>query len=88
MQAGFHVIGDAAVAEVVAGFQLAEKVVGEQALGAVRHRLEHLEMITAEQAGELARFGVIASVQPLFDATGAAGTACTRGGSGVPGPRR
>ncbi|MFC4852475.1 amidohydrolase [Actinophytocola glycyrrhizae] len=67
-QAGFHVIGDAAAAEVVAGFQLAEKVVGERALAAARHRLEHLEMVTGEQIDELARFGVIASVQPLFDA--------------------
>jgi predicted amidohydrolase YtcJ len=69
VQAGFHVIGDAATGAVVAGFKLAEKVVGEQALGTVRHRLEHLEMITAEQAAELARFRVIASVQPRFDAT-------------------
>jgi hypothetical protein len=67
-QAGFHVIGDAAVAEVVAGFQRAEKVVGEQALVAAGHRLEHLEMVTDEQIDELARLGVIASVQPLFDA--------------------
>lgn len=69
VQAGFHVIGDAAVTEVVAGFLHAEKVLGEQVLTAARHRLEHLEMVTAEQAGELARLGVIASVQPLFDAT-------------------
>jgi predicted amidohydrolase YtcJ len=68
-QAGFHVIGDAAVAEVVAGFQHAEKAVGEEALVAARHRLEHLEMVTAEQAAELARLGVVASVQPRFDAT-------------------
>ncbi len=68
VQAGFHVIGDAAVGAVVAGFRLAEKVVGEQSLGAVRHRLEHLEMITEEQAAELARFRVVASVQPQFDA--------------------
>lgn len=67
-QAGFHVIGDAAVAEVVAGFLLAEKVVGEQAVAAAHHRLEHLEMVTAEQAAELARLGVVASVQPRFDA--------------------
>jgi predicted amidohydrolase YtcJ len=67
-QAGFHVIGDAAAAEVVAGFQLAEKVVGERALIAAGHRLEHLEMVTDEQIDELARLGVIASVQPLFDA--------------------
>ena len=68
IQAGFHVIGDAAVAAVVAGFQRAEKAVGETALGAVRHRLEHLEMITVAQVAELARFRVVASVQPLFDA--------------------
>jgi hypothetical protein len=67
-QAGFHVIGDAAAAEVVAGFQLAEKAVGERALVAAGHRLEHLEMVTGEQIDELARLGVIASVQPLFDA--------------------
>jgi predicted amidohydrolase YtcJ len=69
LQAGFHVIGDAAVAEVVTGFQLAEKALGEQAIATARHRLEHLEMVTAEQAAELARLGVIASVQPRFDAT-------------------
>lgn len=67
-QAGFHVIGDAAVAEVVAGFQLAEKVLGERAVVAAGHRLEHLEMVTGEQIDELARLGVVASVQPLFDA--------------------
>ncbi|AHH97782.1 amidohydrolase [Kutzneria viridogrisea] len=68
VQAGFHVIGDAAVAEVVAGFELAEKVVGGPALAGCRHRLEHLEMVSAEQAAKLAAWGVAASVQPLFDA--------------------
>lgn len=68
LQAGFHVIGDAAVAEVVAGFLRAEQVVGERALVAARHRLEHLEMVTGEQADVLARLGVVASVQPRFDA--------------------
>jgi predicted amidohydrolase YtcJ len=67
-QAGFHVIGDAAVAEVVAGLTLAEEVLGERALAEAGHRLEHLEMVTGEQIDELARLGVIASVQPLFDA--------------------
>ncbi|TDP92217.1 amidohydrolase [Labedaea rhizosphaerae] len=68
VQAGFHVIGDAGVAEVVAGFALAERAVGANALAAARHRLEHLEMVTAEQAAQLAEWGVVASVQPLFDA--------------------
>ncbi|MFI6303232.1 amidohydrolase [Amycolatopsis thailandensis] len=68
LQAGFHVIGDAAVAEVVEGFRLAEKTVGRRALAARHHRLEHVEMIDTEQARELAGWGVVASVQPQFDA--------------------
>ncbi|GAA3798639.1 amidohydrolase [Amycolatopsis tucumanensis] len=68
LQAGFHVIGDAAVAEVVRGFQLAEKTVGQRALAGGRHRLEHLEMIDAEQAKALAGWGVTGSMQPQFDA--------------------
>lgn len=68
VQAGFHVIGDAAVEAIVAGFELAERTVGGAVLAARRHRLEHLEMITPEQAAALARWGVVASVQPAFDA--------------------
>jgi len=80
VQAGFHVIGDAAVAEMVAGFELAEHRVGRPALAARTHRLEHLEMIDAGQAAALARWGVVASVQPQFDATwgGAAGMYAAR----------
>ncbi|WP_216204630.1 amidohydrolase [Amycolatopsis aidingensis] len=68
LQAGFHVIGDAAVTEVVRGFELAEQAVGKRALAARGHRLEHLEMVTAGQARALAGWNVAASVQPLFDA--------------------
>ena len=68
IQAGFHVIGDAAVGAVVEGFGHAERIMGGPALRAARHRLEHLEMVTAAQAGRLAAWGVIASVQPQFDA--------------------
>lgn len=68
LQAGFHVIGDAAVAEVVSGFALAEQRVGQRAMAAAGHRLEHLEMVTAEQAAQLARWNVAASVQLQFDA--------------------
>lgn len=68
MQAGFHVIGDEAVAEVTEGFRQAAKVVGQPALASLRHRLEHLEMVDAQQAAELGSFGVVASVQPAFDA--------------------
>jgi predicted amidohydrolase YtcJ len=68
VQAGFHVIGDAAVATVVTGFAQAAAVVGVPALAARRHRLEHLEMVTAEQAARLGEWGVVGSVQPAFDA--------------------
>lgn len=68
LQAGFHVIGDAATDAVIDGFTTAERALGAPALAARHHRLEHLEMVTAEQAAALARWGVAASVQPLFDA--------------------
>src|SRR5918997_7704 len=67
-QAGFHVIGDAATDAVVAGFAAAEAQLGAAALRASAHRLEHLEIGSAEQAAQLARRGVVASVQPAFDA--------------------
>lgn len=67
-QAGFHVIGDAAMSAVVEGFTRAERVVGCRALVAARHRLEHVEMVDSEQARQLGRWGVVGSVQPLFDA--------------------
>lgn len=68
IQAGFHVIGDAGMAAVIEGFSIAEKALGTPTLASARHRLEHVEMVTAEQAQQLAGWGVIASVQPLFDA--------------------
>ncbi|WP_020673464.1 amidohydrolase [Amycolatopsis nigrescens] len=68
LQAGFHVIGDAAADEVVQGFKLAEKTVGQRALAGRGHRLEHLEMVDAGQAAALANWAVTASVQPQFDA--------------------
>jgi predicted amidohydrolase YtcJ len=68
LQAGFHVIGDRAVSEVVAGFDAAAEVVGTAALVQARHRLEHVEMVAPEQMDALGRYGVTASMQPLFDA--------------------
>ena len=68
VQAGFHVIGDRALAETVDGLLGAEQAVGTDAFVAARHRLEHVEMPTPEQVAVLARLGVVASVQPAFDA--------------------
>lgn len=68
IQAGFHVIGDRAVAAVVAGFEAAAGTLGPAAIVAGRHRLEHVEMTSPEQMRVLARLGVVASMQPVFDA--------------------
>jgi predicted amidohydrolase YtcJ len=68
LQAGFHAIGDRSVTTVVDGLRAAAGVVGGDAMVRVRHRLEHVEMIEAEQIATLADLGVVASVQPVFDA--------------------
>jgi len=67
MQAGFHAIGDAALAAVIAGFEEAAAQVGIDAVRARRHRIEHAEMLDADMVASLARLGIFASVQPQFD---------------------
>ena len=66
--AGFHVIGDAAVSAVVAAFEPVVADLGVAAVARCGHRLEHVEMVTADQAAKLGAWGVMASVQPNFDA--------------------
>lgn len=68
IQAGFHVIGDAGVDTAIAGIEAAADLVGADVVTRARHRLEHLEMVSAEGVARLARLGVAASVQPAFDA--------------------
>ena len=70
LQAGFHVIGDAALDAVLGGLRRAGEQVGAARVAAGRHRLEHVEMVDgAAGAAEIARWGLVASVQPAFDAT-------------------
>ncbi|BDE14423.1 hypothetical protein Mkiyose1665_49770 [Mycobacterium kiyosense] len=66
--AGFHVIGDAAVSAVVDALDRVVADLGVAAVARCGHRLEHLEMVTADQAAKLGSWGIIASVQPNFDA--------------------
>ena len=74
LQAGFHVIGDRAMTETAAGLRLAASRVGAEALVRARHRIEHVEMPADDDIACLAELGVVASVQPAFDAAwGAAG---------------
>jgi predicted amidohydrolase YtcJ len=66
--AGFHVIGDAAVGTVMAALDRVVEQFGAPGVARCGHRLEHLEMVTAEQAARLGSWGVVASMQPHFDA--------------------
>lgn len=67
LQAGFHVIGDAASDAVIEGFEAASRVLGEEQVRSLRHRLEHAEMLTDDHVAVMARLGIVASVQPMFD---------------------
>lgn len=67
LQAGGHVIGDAALDTMAEGFRLAADVVGVKAMVAARHRWEHVELPSAEVLATMAELGVWASMQPAFD---------------------
>ncbi|GHJ60525.1 amidohydrolase [Nocardioides sp. OK12] len=67
LQAGFHCIGDAALDAVGEGFAAAAAELGDEAVRARRHRLEHVEMPSPSTVALLGRLGVTASVQPMFD---------------------
>ncbi|HST48907.1 MAG TPA: amidohydrolase family protein [Jatrophihabitans sp.] len=66
LQGGFHAIGDAATGQVVDAMRLAAERLGAR-VATAGHRIEHAELITDVPA--LAASGLIASVQPAFDAT-------------------
>ena len=68
LQAGFHAIGDAALTSVLDGFTEAGVRLGADALRRRRHRVEHAEMLTPAHIATMADLGIIASVQPAFDA--------------------
>lgn len=68
IQAGFHVIGDAGTQTLVDALDSLADELGTPAIARCAHRIEHAEMVSVEQAAVLARCGVIASMQPLFDA--------------------
>ena len=69
LQAGFHAIGDRALAVLLTeALPAAAELVGLPALRAARHRVEHAEVLDDGLVEALARYGVVASVQPVFDA--------------------
>lgn len=68
LQAGFHCIGDAALTAIDEGLLAAEAVLGAERIAAARHRLEHVEMPSRHMIETMGRLGIVASVQPMFDA--------------------
>jgi predicted amidohydrolase YtcJ len=68
LQAGFHVIGDAGLDAVLEGFRRAAERAGVAAIRAAGHRLEHVETPDADAVARLVDLGLVASVQPAFDA--------------------
>ena len=83
LQAGFHAIGDAALTAVVEGVRAAAHKLGTARVRALRHRIEHAELLDAAAIAAFADLGLTASVQPAFDAAwgGADGMYVTRLGA-------
>lgn len=70
LQTAVHAIGDAAIEQALACLEEAfVRLEPEGALGAhrLRHRIEHFELVTADQIDRARRLGVVPSVQPMFD---------------------
>lgn len=67
VQTAFHVIGDGALEVLLNTLEKVEQATGLAAIQRCAHRIEHLEMATGEDIKRIARFGLVASMQPLFD---------------------
>lgn len=61
-QVALHCVGDRAVRTALDAFEEADRQVPG---GALRHRVEHLEVVHPEDLPRFARLGVIASLQPV-----------------------
>ncbi|MGQ7296798.1 amidohydrolase [Quadrisphaera sp. KR29] len=71
LQAGVHAIGDAGLDVALQAFSAAADALaasGAPPLAASRHRLEHAVAVDAAGIATMARLGLVASVQPAFDA--------------------
>jgi len=69
LPAGFHAIGDNALGVLLNEcYDEARLVMGERWPGRTGHRVEHAEMVDDQLIGRMADLGIVASVQPAFDA--------------------
>lgn len=60
-----HAIGDRANHEVLNAFEQLRRYEREHGLPALRHRIEHVQVIHPDDAGRLAELDIIASMQPV-----------------------
>ncbi len=60
-----HAIGDRAVHEVLDGLEQLRAYERDHGLPALRHRIEHVQIIHPDDASRLGKLGVIASMQPI-----------------------
>ena len=65
---GVHAIGDRAIEQALQAVEAAAREHGVERVRACRHRVEHVELPTREQVRRMAAVGIVASVQPAFDA--------------------
>lgn len=65
---GVHAIGDVAIEQAVAAIEQAAAEMGVTAVRACRHRIEHVELPRPDHARRMAALGIVASMQPAFDA--------------------
>lgn len=71
LQVGVHAIGDRAIEQVLSAWERVYAALdsrGRRHFRARRHRIEHVEMVSAAQVERLSMLGIAASVQPAFDA--------------------
>ncbi len=65
LSVAIHAIGDRANHEVLLAYTHLRDFENEKGLAALRHRIEHVQVLHPDDYGRLAALGVIASVQPI-----------------------
>lgn len=64
IQIGFDAIGDAAIEQVL---KILEEVSKDYDVSAMRHRIEHGELIREDQAARAKELGIVLSMQPTYE---------------------
>ncbi len=60
-----HAIGDRALHEILNGFEQLRAYESQRGLPALRHRIEHVQILHKDDASRLGKLGIIASMQPI-----------------------